>query len=267
MNDTLPGEQLLARQLALSESRRLWLRKAIKRHGEEEDVFIWSLADVMMLLLTFFIMLYASQLQQQASPPRRSRVAPSASELSGPAPAPATPAAPAAIATPAAATPAPTPAPEPALPAADDLQQAMTGLVTELAEAGLSVRGDRQRPVFVLGERITFYVGEADLIEDYLPALQRVAGFIADRPAYGVRVSGHTDNSPIQTARFPSNWELSLARAMNVARFLTANGVAPQRLAVEGYGEYRPVAANDTAAQRRANRRVEIALVPAATLE
>ncbi len=252
MNE-IPYEEL-ARQLSLSESRRLWLRKASRRGGEEEeDIFIWSVADLMMLLLIFFIMLYASQLQRQAMPAR-----PAPAKLAAvvmPAQAAAVVAMPAAVEA-VAALPAATVAEAP-----DELQQAVSNLLDGLPQAGLSVRWDHQRPVFVLGERITFYAGEADLMEDFLPILQRIAAFIASRPECMVRVSGHTDNTPIQTPRYPSNWELSVARALNVGRFLSQNGVAPDRLGVEGFAEFHPLFPNDSTANRRANRRVEIALV------
>ena len=72
-------------------------------------------------------------------------------------------------------------------------------------------------------------------------------------------VDGHTDNVPIHTAQFPSNWELSTARAIAVARFfLDGGGMQPKRVGVAGYGEYRPLATNDTPAGRARNRRVEL---------
>ena len=77
-----------------------------------------------------------------------------------------------------------------------------------------------------------------------------------------MRVEGHTDNIPIQTARFPSNWELSVARAVNVVKyFAEVSNIDPQRLSAVGYGESRPVVANDTPANRMKNRRVEILLI------
>ncbi len=75
-----------------------------------------------------------------------------------------------------------------------------------------------------------------------------------------VRVEGHTDDVPIHTARFPSNWDLSAARAVAVARYFQSAGLPADRLAATGYGENRPVATNDTPEGRTANRRVEILL-------
>ncbi|MEC8899061.1 MAG: OmpA family protein, partial [Pseudomonadota bacterium] len=71
-----------------------------------------------------------------------------------------------------------------------------------------------------------------------------------------VKVEGFTDNQPIRTSRFPSNWELSTARAAAVARMLMMEGIEPERLAAVGYGQYQPVARNDTEEGRRRNRRV-----------
>ena len=73
-----------------------------------------------------------------------------------------------------------------------------------------------------------------------------------------IHVEGHTDNVPISSEQFPSNWELSSARATAVLKYLVSGGVPPERLAAVGYGEFQPIDANDTDAGRRRNRRVEI---------
>src|SRR5262249_49992540 len=75
-------------------------------------------------------------------------------------------------------------------------------------------------------------------------------------------VAGHTDNVPIRSGRWKSNWELSTARAIEVTLFLIAHGMKPQVLAAAGYGEFDPVSANDTAQNRAQNRRIEIVLQP-----
>jgi chemotaxis protein MotB len=74
-------------------------------------------------------------------------------------------------------------------------------------------------------------------------------------------VSGHTDNTPINTEQYPSNLELSSARAINVAKFLIDNGVSPHRVSIQGFSEYRPLFENTSHKNRQANRRVEIALI------
>ncbi|HHW18203.1 MAG TPA: OmpA family protein, partial [Firmicutes bacterium] len=77
-----------------------------------------------------------------------------------------------------------------------------------------------------------------------------------------IRVEGHTDNWPISTDKFPSNWELSTARATNVVRFLIEEaGIQPERLQAAGYGEYHPIDSNDTPEGRQRNRRVDVILM------
>jgi chemotaxis protein MotB len=82
---------------------------------------------------------------------------------------------------------------------------------------------------------------------------------------YSLRVEGHTDNTPIHTAQFPSNWELSTARATFLLEYLISNtGIPPQRLSAVGYGEYRPVTGNNTPEGRASNRRVDLVVLGAA---
>ena len=75
-------------------------------------------------------------------------------------------------------------------------------------------------------------------------------------------VAGHTDNVAIKTARFPSNWELSSQRAIEVAKYMIAQGVDATHISAAGYGEYDPVVANDTPENKQANRRIEIIVMP-----
>jgi len=80
-----------------------------------------------------------------------------------------------------------------------------------------------------------------------------------------VRIEGHTDDIPIKgslTGRYPTNWELSAARAINVARYLQKQAISPANLSAAGYGEFKPVADNSTVEGRAKNRRIEIVLVP-----
>ena len=94
---------------------------------------------------------------------------------------------------------------------------------------------------------------------DQLAKVAQVLGTVADRDFL---VAGHTDNVPIHTALFPSNWELSTRRAVEVVHILVAQGMQPRMLAAAGYGEFDPVVANDTAEHRAQNRRIEIVLQP-----
>lgn len=109
-----------------------------------------------------------------------------------------------------------------------------------------------------LSDHAVFDVGEALISHSALPLFNKI-GAILRRASYAVRIEGHTDNLPIKTAQYPSNWELSTARAVNVLRhFIETQDIPPQRLSAVGFGEYRPLASNDSPQQRAKNRRVEI---------
>jgi chemotaxis protein MotB len=119
----------------------------------------------------------------------------------------------------------------------------------------------RQGLVMRMPEHTLFGLGSADIAAEALPLLQKV-GAIISKTAYLIRIEGHTDNLPIRTERYPSNWELSTARAVNVLRYFIKNhNIDPRRLAAEGFSEFHPVAANDTAENREKNRRVEIIFI------
>lgn len=106
-----------------------------------------------------------------------------------------------------------------------------------------------------LRSSLLFASGEATLDLSALELLATIAGVLADHD-HAVRVEGFTDDRPIQTPRFPSNWELSTARAAAVVRLLVEEGVSPRRLSAVGYGEFRPVTDNDSIEGRARNRRV-----------
>ncbi|SFR49871.1 chemotaxis protein MotB [Marinobacter daqiaonensis] len=106
-----------------------------------------------------------------------------------------------------------------------------------------------------LRDSLLFGSGEAEPHYDAFPVMDRIADILGDRDN-AIRVEGFTDNRPIRTNRFPSNWELSAARAAAVVRMLAGEGIDPSRMAAVGYGSYQPVARNDTEDGRRRNRRV-----------
>ncbi len=107
---------------------------------------------------------------------------------------------------------------------------------------------------------LLFASGSADLGRAAVSALERLADVLRGS-SHPIRVEGHTDDRPIRTAAFPSNWELSAARAASVVRVLAARGVEPSRLAVLGLAEFRPVRPNTTAEGRLANRRVLLVIL------
>jgi chemotaxis protein MotB len=116
-----------------------------------------------------------------------------------------------------------------------------------------------------LVERILFDSGSAEIKKDGKKVLDRVAEILAKITDKQVRVAGHTDNVPIGyriREKFPTNWELSAARATTVARYLQDKGINPGLLSACGYSEYRPVASNDTEEGRTRNRRIELDLIP-----
>jgi len=109
-----------------------------------------------------------------------------------------------------------------------------------------------------LGDRLLFDIGKAQLKPQVIPILKKIAELVRNNQKE-VYVEGHTDNVPIHTKQFPSNWELSTARAMSVVRYLhVVEGIPGNRLAAVGHGEFRPLVPNDTPAHRAKNRRVEI---------
>ncbi|MET0595354.1 MAG: flagellar motor protein MotB [Polyangiaceae bacterium] len=139
------------------------------------------------------------------------------------------------------------------------------GLAKRLGTArmleGLNILEVHGELVLRLPEKLMFDRGEAILRGEGGEALVAIAEELSERPVR-IRVEGHSDSTPIRTPRFPSNWELSQSRAMAVVRFFLEDGkIAPGRLAAAGYGEYHPVATNDTVDGKRQNRRVDLIVV------
>jgi len=114
---------------------------------------------------------------------------------------------------------------------------------------------------------ILFDSGKANIKEEAYPILDKVSRVLKENvPELSVGIEGHTDNEPIKYSGRKSNWELSTARALSILHCLVdKEGISPQRLSAIGYGEYHPVASNDTKEGRRLNRRVEIVIVPRVT--
>ena len=131
-------------------------------------------------------------------------------------------------------------------------QEGLQGVELEIQERGLIIR---------FAEQVFFDLGQAILKPEALEILDSLADRLRDLPN-PLRVEGHTDDWPIRTSSFPSNWELSVHRATNVVRHLIEeNGFDPEKLSVAGYSEYRPIRTNDTAENRAMNRRVDIVIL------
>jgi chemotaxis protein MotB len=111
---------------------------------------------------------------------------------------------------------------------------------------------------------VLFDSGKAKIRPEAQNSLNKVARVLKENvPDLNVGIEGHTDNVPIKHSGWKSNWELSTARALSVLHYLVDNeGISPQRLSAVGYGEYQPVASNDTGKGRQLNRRVEIVILP-----
>ena len=138
----------------------------------------------------------------------------------------------------------------------DEIQKAMAPLISK---GLIKIRRNKFWIEVDIKSNILFFSGRARLSRAAVPVLEKLAQIL--KPHNNViHVEGFTDNVPINTEAFPSNWELSAARAASVVHLFTKAGVDPRRLVALGYGEYRPVASNDTEEGRRKNRRVVLVI-------
>ena len=147
----------------------------------------------------------------------------------------------------------------------DDLQSKFKKMI----DAGhLKVTTRHGRIVLQLHNDVLFATGDSDLKPDGKAAIGEIAATLKGVGLKRFQVAGHTDSEPITTAtkdKFPTNWELSAARAIAVVKLLVSDGVAPGVLSAAGYGPYDPVASNTSADGQSKNRRIEITLVPNVT--
>ncbi len=141
------------------------------------------------------------------------------------------------------------------------MASAVKEALQDLIDAGsVRVRESEMWLEIEINADILFPSGVAQATKESAPILDRLATILAPFPN-AIRVEGHTDTRPIRTAIFPSNWELSAARAANVVQRFTRAGVDPLRMEVTGLGEYHPVASNETAEGRNRNRRVTVVVL------
>lgn len=217
--------------------------------GAGHDRWLVSYADLVTLLLALFTTLYA------ASSAGMGRLAPvAAARATGIVP-PVVDRIPAggSLATVVAAPEAPRP---------DTLGARLASELSDALKHGrVAIRADARGLIVSLSDDAAFGTGSAELSPDARPLLGRLAAVLAGKPN-DIRVEGHTDNVPIRTDRYASNWELSTARANAVVTyFVETAGFDPARLSANGYGEFHPRAPNDTADSRGRNRRVDIVIL------
>jgi chemotaxis protein MotB len=141
------------------------------------------------------------------------------------------------------------------------MQQQIQDAMQELIAAKtVSVKRENLWLEVQINTDILFPSGSGEFSDQALPVLDKLADVLKPFPN-PIRVEGHTDDRPIRTAAFPSNWELSAARAASVVHEFTKTGIDPLRLEIVGFGEYRPLQPNDSVAGRNANRRVAILIL------
>jgi chemotaxis protein MotB len=226
-------------------SNALRLLKETQEPANSNEIWLITLSDLLMLLMIFFVFLLAIPLLEhnktaQAQP-----------------------------------KPAPVEQAKPVTPPADISlsknvdtadKQAIVALENDLlgvldnreGPQGVTVERRSQHIVLTFPEQIIFDSAQAQLKTAVSPTLEKVAAFIISHPELSVEVQGHTDDRPIKTSRYPSNWELSADRATQVARTLVQLGANPTKIATKGLGEYHPIQPNTSDASRLKNRRVEI---------
>lgn len=207
------------------------------------DRWLFGYADIVTLLLAVFASLYATGRVSSAEPP----------------PAPVAEVPVEVTETPAAPEPA-----EAAVPVSE-LAVVFEGVVGEgVSLPGIELTSSARGLVISLPEAGSFPAGRADLSGAAMVVMADLAARLHDLPNV-IRVEGHTDDVPIATSQFASNWDLSTARATRVVEFLIEEGIDPGRLAAAGYAEYRPRLPNDTPDARARNRRVDIVVLDPVT--
>lgn len=151
-----------------------------------------------------------------------------------------------------------------AQPNPKEIEKAEDALEKYIVDNGLGdmakVFIDERGLVISLKEGLLFKSGSAEVDKSSQEILAKISSAIKGMSNY-VRVEGFTDNVPIRNSRFASNWELASQRAINVGAILIVNGLAPERLSTVSYGEYRPLYANDSDEHRRLNRKVDIIVI------
>jgi len=143
----------------------------------------------------------------------------------------------------------------------DSLEQLEADLWPEIESGKIELFKEPRGLVMSLRESALFLPGEAGLQARSIPIMRKVGAALSRIPGR-IRLEGHTDDTPIHTRLYPSNWQLSTARAITVLKFLINERSMPsERLSAAGYGEFRPLVPNDSARNRAKNRRVDVVIL------
>jgi len=141
----------------------------------------------------------------------------------------------------------------------------MSKMEEEIRQGQVTISELKGKLTLNMVDAILFDTGKADVKPEGLAVLRKIISILRDEREKAIRIEGHTDNVPITgilAKTYPTNWELSAARAINVTRYLQEQGIPPGILSAVAYGEYHPVAENDTPEGKAKNRRIEIILTP-----
>jgi chemotaxis protein MotB len=147
----------------------------------------------------------------------------------------------------------------------DTYKQLMQEMKGEIAKGQVTISELKGKLTMDVVDKILFASGQAEVKQEGLDVLQRVVEILKNVKDKSIRVEGHTDNVKIKgrlAKQYPTNWELSAARALNVTKYLQQQGLDPVLLSATAFGEYQPVAGNDTPEGRAKNRRIAIILLP-----
>lgn len=222
--------------------------RSIKKSAATEtgnEIWFLTLSDLLMLLLIFFVLLFGITLKQQSDSQilssHRAENQPSAAANKE--------------------QPAASQLPQNPVDNSrtDSLAADLKNIINDNSGLqGMTVARNSQFITLTLPEQIIFDSGKADLKSSVIPKLEKVAVFIQAHPELSVEIQGHTDNIPISSRRYPSNWELSADRATQVAKALVSLSVNPAKISTKGFGEYKPLYSNSSVDERLKNRRVEL---------
>jgi len=205
------------------------------------DIWLITLSDLLLLLVIFFVILFSMELQKHApkltigTESKESQIEKRVGETSK--------------------------NPSPQSRSASIEKDLAALLNREQNQQEVTVKREADLVTLTFPEGIVFDPGYAQLKPSGQTTLEKVALFVKERTDLVLEVQGHTDDKPIRNTRYPSNWELSVDRATQVAKALIGLGVNPSRLSVKGFGEYHPLYSNDRDENRLKNRRVEIQFI------